>query len=522
MTRINRILFSLIGLNLLLKIYLALRPLSSIDGVAIPDDAYLSLTIARNIAKGLGPLYGHDFTNGFQPLYVFLIAPIYRLLPTDLFTPVHLALIVLTLFDTATLYILFRLIVSQSRTNAAPILIALAWIFNPYIMRTTANGLETAVSLFFIVLTYYFFVRFKNEILQGSNLVILFVFGIVLGLAMLTRIDNAILFAVFVIAICYIGIKEKRPFRRTATIILAIGLGALFACLPWIIYSYHYTGDLFPESGRAIRFLSLSTVDLKPTLSNMYMPSLIHGAGTFVKHNMAFNILLFLLSAGLLVTSLRKKAGDIFAQLRKHNIILAFLVVLILVYIFYIFGSWYFKRYLYPSVLLLLLYLSVMLDFYNAAIFKRIHKIIFNLVIALFLIISCLVNPIFNQLFISGGTNEDGYMNLGLWAKKSFPDSTVIGSCQTGALAYFADNLKVVNLDGVVSRRSFESLQEKRAIEYIKSEGIEYYIDWPINHEFIVRKSQNIKPGDLTFLYQITEFTSWHHEWYVYKVNQGE
>jgi len=42
----------LLGLNFLIKFWVAVRPLKIIDGHTIPDDAYLCLTIARNIAWG--------------------------------------------------------------------------------------------------------------------------------------------------------------------------------------------------------------------------------------------------------------------------------------------------------------------------------------------------------------------------------------------------------------------------------------------------------------------------------------
>ncbi|MGB5105870.1 MAG: hypothetical protein WBP29_04150 [Candidatus Zixiibacteriota bacterium] len=81
----SRALFtSLLAVNLVSRLLIAIRPLKFIDGLTIPDDAYLSLNIARNIAKGLGPLYGSDFTNGFQPLYVFIVAPIYAVFSHDL------------------------------------------------------------------------------------------------------------------------------------------------------------------------------------------------------------------------------------------------------------------------------------------------------------------------------------------------------------------------------------------------------------------------------------------------------
>ena len=103
MSKSKTFLYSLLGLNFLLKFLIAIRPLKYIDNITIQDDSYLAFTIARNIAKGLGPLYGTDFTNGFQPLYVFLVAPFYALFPNNPILPVHFALIVSVIFDTLSL-----------------------------------------------------------------------------------------------------------------------------------------------------------------------------------------------------------------------------------------------------------------------------------------------------------------------------------------------------------------------------------------------------------------------------------
>src|SRR4030067_2176688 len=114
MTRHGKFIpFVLLG-NFALRLIVALRPVKYLDGLTLPDDTYLCLTLARNIANGLGPLYGTDYTNGFQPLYVFLTAPLYWLFPNDLVTPVHAALILLIIFDTATLYLIYRLVRRES------------------------------------------------------------------------------------------------------------------------------------------------------------------------------------------------------------------------------------------------------------------------------------------------------------------------------------------------------------------------------------------------------------------------
>jgi hypothetical protein len=519
MPRARTVLYSLLGLNLFLRVLVAIRPLRYIDGLTVPDDAYLAMTLAKNIATGHGPLYGHEFTNGFQPLYVFLIAPIYRFFSNDLFTPVHIALLISILFDTATLYIVFRLAQRICRDSATPIIAALAWILNPYSIYTATNGLETSLSLFMIVLTYYFYIRFLDQRLEKVKPMTLLAFGVILGLAMLTRIDNIFLATVFTAAIMYVGIRRFRAPLQPLRDLLLIGAAVILICLPWMIYAHHYTGDLIPVSGKAVRYLSLAASDHHPTISNTYLPTLMLAAATIAKHNLAYWALLFGLVLTVILLKPRIGFKSMLEKLKTHNIILAFIALLFLAYVFFVFGAWYFKRYFYPVSFLLLLYNITLIDI--ILIHLRAGRARRGFIIALvaFLTLTCALNPKFRDLYFSTNTTDLGHMNLGLWAKRTFPDSTVVGSCQTGALAYFADNLKVINLDGVVNRRAFTHLIRGEAIDYIKSERIEYFIDWPPNKDFIVRESRRFRPDDLTLIGQITEFTSWHHEWYIYKVN---
>ncbi|MFH1841774.1 MAG: hypothetical protein ABIF77_01070 [bacterium] len=54
----------------------------------IADDAYYYFTIARNLAEGLGPTFdGLASSNGFHPLWQFLLVPLFRFGGDDLWTP---------------------------------------------------------------------------------------------------------------------------------------------------------------------------------------------------------------------------------------------------------------------------------------------------------------------------------------------------------------------------------------------------------------------------------------------------
>lgn len=110
---------SLLGTDFLVRLLVLIRPLKYLDGLTIPDDAYYSLTIARNIAEGLGPYYFIDYTNGFQPLYVFLAAPLFKLFAGDYIMPVYGSLFMLVIFDILSLYLLCKLTSSFARTKFA-------------------------------------------------------------------------------------------------------------------------------------------------------------------------------------------------------------------------------------------------------------------------------------------------------------------------------------------------------------------------------------------------------------------
>ena len=201
----------LLALNFLTRAAVALRPLACIDGLMIPDDAYLSLKIARSIAQGLGPFYGAAYTNGFQPLYVFLSVPFYWIWPRDLVAPVHAALVMLAVFDTLSLFFLWRLAARRGRSLAAPLFAAAAWIFSPRILSTSLNGLETSIAFFLIVAVFDAFDRLsatpEHSIRRDLSL------GALIGLAILARIDSIFLLPAIALTPAY---RQSHPdFHKT-------------------------------------------------------------------------------------------------------------------------------------------------------------------------------------------------------------------------------------------------------------------------------------------------------------------
>lgn len=518
--RLRIFLWLLLPANLVLRLVLAFRPLEFIDGFAIPDDAYLALTLARNIANGLGPLYSLDFTNGFQPLYVFLAAPLYWIFPNNTIPPIHTALALLAVFDTLSLLIVVYLIRLFSKSEITPALAGLAWVLNPYIMLTTANGLETTIAFFFMAFAYYFYHRLRLFEPSEATPARFLAFGVLLGISVLARIDNAFFAVVMVAALAWSYSRAGLHGKIIAGNLTIIAVGAILTYLPWLVYSYRYTGDIIPISGGAVRYLSLSSVGHQPTIGNWFLHVIKWSAGTIVKYN-ALYIAISIISLGAIILAGRKGTmGEIRARLAPHLPILVYGAILFLAYTFYIFTVWYFKRYFFPIALIFILISSAFVELLNVRLGQGRGLKLANAAITALIVASCVLHPLVRTLYFSKDTAAMGYMNLGKWADRNYAPGTVVGSCQTGALGYFARDLSVVNLDGVVNKACFRALTEKRAINYMKETGIEYFIDWEANRDFIIRESRNFKNDDLIFESKIEAFTSWRHEWLVYRVNR--
>lgn len=112
-----------------------------------------------------------------------------------------------------------------------------------------------------------------------------------------------------------------------------------------------------------------------------------------------------------------------------------------------------------------------------------------------------------------------GYVKISKILNEELPKGSTIGAMQTGAMAYFSDNLKVVNLDGVVNPDAYMALRDKHLIEYIKKCKIDYLVLWDINYQLLAYASPALKAEDLTLVKIFDSVKSLGYNWYLYKVN---
>ena len=447
--RLWRVVLALLVIaDVMILLSIALRPLPIVDNLTMPDDAYLALGVARNIALGKGPLQGLAYTNGFQPLYVFLMVPVFRVWQTDLMTPVRVAHLLLSAFNVATLLILTSWLRRMTGSTLAALVVGVAWVFDWYTIYMSLNGLETAVSVCFIVASLATFHRVVEE---GESR-LLTRLGWLLGFAVVARIDNLLLVATLGLVLVV--------QRKQAEDMLHVAWPIVFVSLPWWLYSYHYTGQLYPVSGDAVRFRSLSHVGHAPTFDNYYWPMIERAARDIRRSNTE---LLVGVGVAVAIGLVRSRAAAR-APLPRWTLsaLGIWAAAMFAAYTGYIFGPWYFTRYFYPLIVPILVLLAF-------ALRMAVQESRGLAALAAVALMGALVQRSqFRTAFTSVTTTLYGYMNVGLWARDQFPPGTRVGAVQSGALGYFAPDLTVVNLDGVVNQECFLALRRFREMDYVQ------------------------------------------------------
>lgn len=116
-------LWWVLAAGLLIRLVLAFTNLPTLIMLNVPDDTFHYLKIAQNIAAGYGSTFdGFHPTNGYHPLWMGLLIPLFRALPDRLEMPVNLALALQAFLDVGTaacIYLLARTVLSSILLRAS-------------------------------------------------------------------------------------------------------------------------------------------------------------------------------------------------------------------------------------------------------------------------------------------------------------------------------------------------------------------------------------------------------------------
>ena len=449
---------------------LALAPFEFLLRNLLQDDSFYYFQIARNIAHGIGSTFdGVNMTNGYHPLWLVILVPIYAYFSAPIImdaAPIHAALVVSALCNAGIGFVLLS-IVSRYTSNMWIKALALGvWFFNPFNLYTLSDGLETALSIFFIALFFLSVLRYREHRTHVS----LVVAGVVGGLMMLARLDNVFYFVTFLLWLLY-----DQGYHTSIRNILRVGIVATIVVSPWLVFNFLTFGMLLTSSSLAYTIVNhqLIVQDHGPSLFQQFKAVIFssdYALRQYVIPRTGAPSVFFVLAgltAGLFLFSDRLRKS--FAQRVPVEIFLAGGLVLIFIVnasIRWSVREWYFMA------------LNFFLAVWIAWLLEKLRES-GKLRTSIVVVVACLTLSLYYISWSKNLRNVWGTPELvtaALWVNDNIPKGATIGSFNAGIQGYFSTH-RVVNLDGLVNNAAFEALRQKDMWSYIQSEKIQYLVD---------------------------------------------
>ncbi len=517
--RYTALLSALVLAGALLRLLPLVGPIEVIDGRTIPDDAYLSATLARNIGWGEGPVYGSEPTNGYQPLHVLVSALLWlgddeqvRAAPTVelLDLRVRQAIGVVVLFDLLAILLVASLLRTRYGGGGEALAGAAVWALHPTCVHTALNGMETSLAATAVLGAL---VLWQARVRGSPRLAWRALLGAVLGLAVLARVDAGILAACLVGFELVDGRRQGRAVGRTLAGLAVIAGVATLVVLPWLAWSWSWTGALYPISGEAVRLNALSWKAREGIGALFWLRSVGSCLGSIIWLNAPVLWPAAIVTVGIAGWKRRRSrawARALLTDLASWPLALSFVGALFAAYTLWVLAWWFNHRYMYAAMLLPILVLAAGLSALRGSRWRgRVTALV---------VLACLVHPLHWGVWSGRADPDLGYRNVGLWVRDRFEPGESVGSCQSGAIGYYNPGLQVWNLDGVVSPSALTALKQQRALAHLEEVDVDTLVAWGGCVHYLASRSRPGARPAFRRMRVISGFQSWNRSWRVYRV----
>ena len=431
-----------------------------------PDDAYYYFKIAENVAAGSGATFdGIHKTSGFQPLWMLCLAPVFWICPNVPETAVRIAFSV----QAAVLFAAGALIVSVlSRVFPWKVVLGVAICYTFSVFVLAINGMETAVEILALAALFAYGWHAKVFFSDRPSMFKRFLFGVLLGVVMLSRLDTVFLGAT-IVAFC-VGSALATPGGRLRNLAGAavIFAGASLAVAPYLIYNYATFGSASPISGTLKSGFPHVSLDRSWDVleDSLGLPKLLLLASIVV-----FALLYF---GWYLITARSvRSAGDAKFYFHTSVAVLACDIVLhslhTVLFMKWAVCTWHFFPYLLFAALAI------------AAPFEKLVSSRIGKAVYWWATIGLVAAGILGyglRMTVSGRlpTWQTVSYEAALWAREHTDPSDVFALKDTGNFGFFSQR-RVINLDGVVNNLEFQELLKTRQLQkYFQQNHVKYLV----------------------------------------------
>lgn len=483
-TLIRRAVWVIALIGLALRLAFALLPLAT-HLVVLEDDAWMVMVIAKHFAAGNGiTADGVNPTTGFQFLYPLTLGALpYAIAPDALDAGFTANLIICALLSTATMLPLWSL-ARRFGGELAGLIAVTIFSLNPYLIRISVNGMETAMGLLLLLTVFACFYR-----ADLTNVKHLLGLSVLTTLAILTRVDASLAFATISLAMGLCAIQYKpnpRPAghfhlgpisvdtRRFG--LICVYVVATFALLtPYFIFNKVVGGSFSPASGDALGYMHSYGPGKTPAEQGDY--HLTNGLNALSQitaldldwvgrpANLALLLIVF---AALAVWLLRWR---LFALLPM----LLYIPVPPLYY-GYLLQQARTRYFVGISAVFILLIALVLVE-----IWRRKPKPVVGYALAAVVALIVALNTNEAVRFYHEKTSEldqtqPTLYQAALWIRDNMPEDALIGAKNSGILQYYSGRV-VLNIDGKLNPEIVPVMERRELLDYLYDRGVTHLID---------------------------------------------
>jgi hypothetical protein len=504
------VLLAIVVTGLAYRLWRAWEEIPTLIQKITHDDAYYYFQIANNIASGRNVTFdGETLTNGFHPLWLALLTPLY-FIADDVNVALHLGLTISAVLGAGTIVLVFLIGRELTGNGWASLVGAAFFALHPQIVVDAANGMETAVTVAAMALTIWLFLRLLK--LRPARLTDYALLGAAGGLMVLARTDT-----IFVLATIGLFLLV-RDARRRAWAGPAMVAGVAFAVVaPWLLWNLVSFGTVVQVSGIAIpefqreAFLYANGDSFSTQLEQSWavtkdalLDDLVH---LYFVFPFADGRVPFLLtSAGILLFLVLAPFSPQRQKVTRQLVLLAVPALGVLaMLLFHAAIRWHLRDWYYgPATIIACVFVSIIVAYAQSALggtrlswreddagrelrltgeYRWVPTVVLYAAFAGLLF--GVYGPAQSDRWVDRRAlpHRLNMLEGAYWVRDNTPPDARVSAFNAGIFGYFSER-DVINLDGVVNEDAYRARMDCRTSTYMADTNAEYVIDIEMSQAF--------------------------------------
>lgn len=463
----KRFLLGLLLVAAIPRFWIAWQPIEVLVTKNLPDDAFFYFVLARNVVSlGSASLDGINATNGFHPLWLIALLPIFGTGSIQGELPIHLALSLASLFDLLSIFLLGRLGASLLRDWRLGLAAGAVYAFNPVVVLQVTNGLETSLGILTLMV---FLVVYRDWLRSITHLGKSVSTGILGGLMFLARTDSIFLFGLSMLAALWLW--KKRQALLSVTIVL---LTSLLTVSPWLIWSQLNVGSIFQDSGYAIPLVLQGQVNAQH--GNGVLPLIVESLrqlgspaswlrGDFTGLPLLVGAIAWLAILIPLIRRWNTNPDRLERALFFPSFLACALLIIVHAGLRWYARAWYFIP---CSAVFALAYALAL----QSGIAKWGHRLFASSLLIIYFWLTGI-------LFWNAGYYpwQTVMWRAGQWVTENLNTNERVASFINSGMLAYTNSPQVTNADGLINHHALEAIKRHSLLAYLKEQGVTYLID---------------------------------------------